>query len=180
MSVDATALLIGAPNQEEVAAAIRQAFHGTDVEVDTKDDDCFILRFVDPVCAPGPKDAKQRMMFVFPDYVHDYKNVYSGSRTVLSLGAFGGSVEIMNALAGRFGGFVRDYDNADWRQVEPTDGKGIDFPAEDRFRIAAVAAAGRKDGSVIASLVGDPEKFAAVYEAMTEYLAETAVPSAAP
>lgn len=183
MSDDTTALLVGAPNQEEVAAALRLAFPGTKVETERAiDDNMYRLYFVDPVCKPRPGDAKRRMMYVFHAYDSgDYRDVFDGTPTVCSLGAFGGSVRIMDALAKHFGGFVRDADNSSWRSLQAEEAKVLNYSPEDRLRITLASVAGPVAGAAIASLViDDAEKLEAVTHALADYAAETSVPAARP
>lgn len=182
MSVDTNALLIGSPNQEEIAAALRLAFPEIEVKTEAAyDDETFRVFFADPICKPGPRDAKHRMMFVLPSYEGDEcKNVFDGRGTWCSLGASGGSVQIMEALARHFGGFVRDKDDADWRHIAAEEGKEPNYTSEDRLRITLASVAGPKAGTAIANLINDPEKLTAVTQALVDYAAEISTPSATP
>lgn len=118
MGVDTKAILVSHPNHEEVAQAIKEIFgfdpevrigyHGPDGEPDY-----FTLVFPDP-----GDTSKVRQLSVFLK-TSDDRDVFDGPATHLMLSAWGQSVEICEALARKFGGFVCDNDSMDdWRVVD--------------------------------------------------------------
>lgn len=117
MSVNTKIILIGAPSAEQIAAELSAAF-GSLATVE----DCgmawemFRIFFPDPD-GHQPGEPEQRMMFVHPRYAEDdARRIYQGELTLCSIGAFGGSIKIADALVSKFGGFVceRDVDGV-WR-----------------------------------------------------------------
>lgn len=86
----------------------------------------------------------------------------------------------MEALASRFGGFVRNIDEADWRHVSAEDGKVPEYTAKDRLRIALESSVGSAAVAAFAPFMDDAGKLAAAARALTDYADEVSAPSITP
>ncbi len=171
MSIDTSAIVFGAPGAEEIAAAIRTAFN-VEVHVETDGDEFFRIRFSEPG-GGQPGQPSSRNMHVFPNMhtkTRDHKDIYTGEYTYCSLGCWGQSVEIMEAIASRFGGYVLDNDmHENWRKVEANPETAPELSDEDVLRIELADIAGPKFGTALAALVDEPEKLEKIMEAYSRY-----------
>lgn len=62
-------------------------------------------------------DPESRMLFICNNAC-DYTEVFPGVKTILSLGYWGSSVEIMRHVVGRFGGYILAADTGDdWKMM---------------------------------------------------------------
>jgi len=176
MGVDTKSILISNPNAAEIAQAITEAYGfepsirvGLDYE---EVPNYFILSF------PDTQDAgKSRQLHVFLKSP-DNADIFDGPATHCSLGMWGGSVDIMDMLASKFGGFVCDCDSiGDWRPVERVVGIGSDLPPltpEAELNLALARLIDAKPALEIRKLVKDREQFAKLMDVLDEYRARTA------
>lgn len=165
MGDDTKAILIGKSNIQEIAARLKAEFGGDVSVIDTSVGGMFVITLPDPK-GRIPGGAELRSMYVHTDIQSDYREVLSGPKTICSLGAFGGSVEIMEALAKHFGGFVCDRDSDDeWRFIDRSN-EPIELPMLDRFRIEIEKVVGASMAVHFAALDRDKiDKVIAVYAA---------------
>lgn len=175
MGVDTKSILISNPNAAEIAQAITEAYGfepsiriGLDYE---EIPNYFILSF------PDTQDAdKSRQLHVFLKSP-DYADVFDGPATHCSLGAWGGSVEIMDMLARKFGGFVCDSDfDGEWRPVDCVVADGVEPPPltpEAQLNLSLANLIDAKPALEIRKLVKDREQFAKLMEVLDEYRAKT-------
>jgi hypothetical protein len=176
MGVDTKAILIGQPSAVEIALVITEVY-GFDPEIrvglDRKEvPTYFILSF------PEPEDQKNgRQLHVFTE-TSDDSAVFDGPATHCTLGMWGSSIEIMEALARKFGGFVCDSDSVgDWRPVDrielaPGEQPPLTPEATLNLRLAKVIDA--KAALEIRKLVKNREQFAQLMDALADYRAQTA------
>lgn len=176
MGVDTKAILISNPNVAQIAQAITDAY-GVEPEIRTGWSDepnptHFILSFPD---TQKPTDPRQLHVFTESS---DYKEIFEGPSTQMILGAWGGSVEIMEMFARRFGGYVCDSDAVgDWRVVEIEQRPDIELPkltpeAELNLDLARIIDA--KAALEIRKITKDPEQFAKLIDALLAYRAKLA------
>ncbi len=140
MSINTNGILLGKISNVEIISALKEAFPNvTDFRTEFSDDDRFFkIIFAEPNSDKiGPSDASHRMLFVFNGHSSpDYTNVYSGERTILSLGYWGSSVEIIEALTTQFGGFIRKNDsNSEWELINSEPSNGYVLSARDRLEV---------------------------------------------
>lgn len=181
MGVDTKSILFGKPNAAEIAQAITEAF-GFEPEIRVGLDyeevpTYFILNF------PDTQDKKEpRRLNVHLGCESDYEDVYQGEATLCSLGMWGGSIEIMEALARKFGGFVCDSDSVgEWRpidRVENMDTPLAPLPPEAVLNLTLAKVIDPKAALEIRKLVKDREQFAKLMDALDVYRAQTADASA--
>lgn len=177
MGVDTKSILFGKPNAAEIAQAITEAF-GFEPDIrlgfgNDEDPTYFIMTF------PDTEDqTKARQLNVHLDCEGDYANVHEGKATLCSLGMWGGSIEIMEALARKFGGFVCDSDfDGDWRpvdRVENADASLAALPPEAVLNLTLAKVVAPKAALEIRTLVKDPEQFAKLMDALDVYRSQTA------
>ncbi len=175
MGVDTKSILFGKPNATEIAQAITEAF-GFEPEIRmafSDDPTYFIMNF------PDTQDNKEpRRLNVHLDCAGDYADVYQGDATLCSLGMWGGSIEIMEALAKKFGGFVCDSDSVgEWRpvdRVENTDPSVTSLPPEAVLNLTLAKVIDPQAAIEIRKLVKDREQFAKLMDALDVYRAQTA------
>jgi hypothetical protein len=171
MGVDTKSILIGNPGAAEVAQAIAEAYgHEPDIRLGV-DETHFVMVF--PDTQQGDKD---RQLHVFTNS-SDHEDVYDGPATHCNLGHWGGSVEIMEMLASKFGGFVCDSDSVgDWRPVDRVDQQDIGLPplsAEAELNLALAKSVDIRAALEIRKLVKNPEQFAKLMDALDTYRART-------
>jgi hypothetical protein len=175
VGVDTKSILFGKPNAAEIAQAITEAF-GFDPEVRmafNDDPTYFILNF------PDTQDKKEaRRLNVHLDCEGDYAHVHQGKATQCSLGMWGGSIEIMEALARKFGGFVCDCDSVgEWRpvdRVENSDAPLAPLPPEAVLNLTLAKVIDPQAALHIRKVVKDSEQFASLMDALDVYRAQTA------
>jgi len=177
MGVDTKAILFGNPNAEQIAQAITATF-GLDAVYRlafSNDPSYVIMNFPDPNHQKG--DDVRRLN------IHlgctDYSDVHDGSTTVCSLGCWGSSIQIMDALARKFGGFVYDSDSVGhWRAVAPMEA-GHDASVApspiDELNLVLSKAIAPAAAIEIRDLAKDPQQFSALMAALDTYRSKTAV-----
>lgn len=177
MSVSTQAILLGNPNAEEIAQAIKSIF-GFEVNyyVPLKDDPSFvIMTFPEP---NGNPKAEGRRLNVHFDSA-DFAEVNNSRATVVSLGCFGSAVEIVQSLAEKFGGFVCESDYVgDWRAVEPkidTEEEAFAQPLDpiDEFNLALCKSVDLAAVVAIRDVIRKPDQFQALMQALDDYRAAT-------
>lgn len=176
MGVDTKSILFGNPNAAEIAQTVTEAF-GFEPEIrlgfgNDEQPTYFILSF------PDTEDqSKPRQLHVFTE-TSDNKDVFDGPSTHCMLGMWGGSIEIMEALARKFGGFVCDSDSAgEWRpvdRVENADAPQAPLAPEAVLNLALAKTIDPKAAIEIRKLVKDREQFAKLMDALDVYRAQTA------
>lgn len=177
MGVDTKGILFGKPNAAEIAQAITEAF-GFEPEIRSglgyeEVPSYFILTF------PDTQDKKEsRQLHVHLDCEGDYANVYEGKATLCSFGLWGGSIEIMEALARKFGGFVCDSDCVgEWHPVdraENADAPQAPLAPEAVLNLTLARVIDPKAAIEIRKLVKDREQFAKLMDALDLYRSQTA------
>ena len=163
MGVDTKAILFGAPGPHEISAVLMEAFycevtiHNCSSNAPAYTYEMFALDFADPAIA-----GRDRRMFVHPHTKsQDFAHVFQGEHTACSLGCWGSSVQIMEALVSVFGGFVCDADTVDeWRLVEGSDQR--EWSTIDRLRADLAAALGNAGALPFIAIMDDPKKVEAV------------------
>ena len=176
MGVDTRALLVGGQNHIEIAEALA-SIYGCDpvIRSGVSWDEAqthFMITF------PVPGDETLRMMHVHLDYVQtedDDSKVYPHDEpgTLLSLGKWGHSVEIMEALCARFSGYVLDEDTG---SVAP---RFIDVSAEGaappplspaaEASIAIARILGPEQSAVMRAVLRDEDKVDAVIAILEKF-----------
>lgn len=184
MGVDTKAILVSNPNHEEVAQAITEAFGSvpeirTGVALRGEAPTHFILTFPDPV-----ETDKDRMLHVFTKTMSDYEDVYTGPATSAMLGMWGQSVQIMEALARKFGGFVCDSDfTGDWRVVDRVTEEGAAEPTPlapaDELNLALSRFLPAEQAIEIRKVSQNPHTLAQVMAAFDAYRARSEAAAAA-
>lgn len=173
MGVDTKAILIGSPKPQEIAAALRAEFGGEVSVIDTNVEDMHIVTLADPK-GRRPGDAELRSMAIHVGRFNDYPHVYSEPHTLCSLGAFGGSVTIMEALARWFGGFVLDADSNDyWRFIDRSHAL-VELPPLDRLRIEIEKIVGAKKAIPLVEIAHDRDAMGRIIDAYADHLGSTA------
>jgi hypothetical protein len=103
MPSDANAIVFGYKTAEEIAQAISSAFN-------TKTDIGYVLSMTDMVHIyfNQSSDGQKRTLYAFLNgkYNLAYRSTYSGEATLLSFLAWGDSVDILQAVLNRFGGYL--------------------------------------------------------------------------
>lgn len=184
MGISAKAILFGDISREQVAAVIREAFPvaANDIRMNFKDASGY-GNIVFPEPGPvGPRDATHRnLMFMPPNTVHDYEEIYSGTRTVLDLNAWGSSTEILTAILKRFGGFLLESDSkssddpANWVRFDaPKDGFEAANP-KDRLKIELAGSLPFALSTQLAALADDSQSLDKVLGALLKYKKEQAI-----
>ncbi|NTF18114.1 hypothetical protein G6L37_06825 [Agrobacterium rubi] len=176
MGVDTKSILISNPNAVEIAQAITEAY-GFEPSIRVgllheETPDFFILTF------PDTQDASKSRQLNVHLKSSDNEDVFDGPATQCSLGMWGGSIEIMDMLASKFGGFVCDSDCVgDWRAVDPVAEIGVDLPPLTPEAVLSLALSKLIDirpALVIRELAKDREQFAKLMTALDEYRSSTA------
>jgi hypothetical protein len=172
VGVDTKSILISNPSAALIAQAIAEAY-GQEPEIRLGVDDThFVMSF------PDTQDATQaRQLHVFTQS-SDSEDVFDGPATHCMLGMWGGSIEIMDMLARKFGGFVCDSDSVgDWRpvdRVEVADGELPPLSPEAVLNLALAKTIDVKAALEIRKLVKNREQFAALMAALDVYRTRTA------
>lgn len=176
MGVDTKGILISNPNAAEIAQAITEAYgHEPDIRIGLPGDEVptyFILSFPDT-----QKTQDKRQLHVFTK-CPDNPEVFDGPATHCSFGMWGGSVEIMDMLARKFGGFVCDCDSVgDWRpvdRVETAPGEQPPLTPEAELNLALAKLIDAKPALEIRNLVKNRDQFAKLMVVLDDYRAKTA------
>ncbi len=176
MGVDTKSILFGQPNAAEIAQTITEAFgFEPEIRVGFGNEEVptyFIMTFPDT-----QETDKGRQLNIHLDCASDYTDVYEGKATLCSLGMWGGSIEIMEALARKFGGFVCDSDSVgEWRpvdRVENTDAPQAPLAPEAVLNLTLAKVIDPKAALEIRKLVKDREQFAKLMDALDLYRAQT-------
>jgi hypothetical protein len=169
--------LFGKPNAAEIAQAITEAFgFEPEIRVGLEFEEVpsyFILSF------PDTQDKKEfRRLNVHLGCEGDYEDVYQGEATLCSLGFWGGSIEIMEALARKFGGFVCDSDSVgEWRPVDRVENAVAPEPPlspEAVLNLTLSKVIDPKAALEIRKVIKDPDQFAKLMDALDLYRSQTA------
>jgi hypothetical protein len=184
MGVSAKAILFGDISREQVAAVIREAFPVTasDMRMDFRNDDGYgNIIFPDPGPVAAGDATHRKLFFMAANTVHDYEEVYSGTRTTIDLSAWGSSTEILTAVLQRFGGFLlksdakssSDPDN--WERFDaPRDGFEAANP-KDRLKIELAGSLPFALSTQLAALADDSQSLDKVLAAFLKYKKEQAI-----
>ena len=175
MGVDTKSILVSNPNATEIAQAITEAYgHEPDIRVGLAYEEVptyFILTF------PDTQDKKKDRQLHVHTKLSDNAEILDGPATHCSLGMWGGSIEIMETLARKFGGFVCDSDSVgDWRpvdRVETTPGEVPPLSPEAELNLALAKLIDPKPALEIRKLVRDREQFAKLMAVLDDYRAKT-------
>lgn len=174
MSVDTKVILFGNPNAEEIAQVIKATygFEPTYRLAFNDDPSYVIMNFPEP---NADKKAETRRLNIHFG-ISDHADVYDGPATQCSLGCWGSSIGIMEALARKFGGFVCDSDSVgEWRPIsrEASDTAAEVVVAEiapiDELNLALSKALATAAAIQIREVAKDPVQFAALMSALDDY-----------
>jgi hypothetical protein len=175
VGVDTKAILLGNPNAAEIAQVISDVFgFEPDMRIGLDHEEVptyFILTFPDT-----QEKGRDRRLNIHLN-CDDYREVHGGAATVCSLGLWGGFVEIMEALASKFGGYICDSDFVgDWRVVERVDDnqpvKSLS-PAE-KLNLTLSKVIDPKAAVELRKVLNNPGQFGKLMDALDVYRAELA------
>jgi hypothetical protein len=177
MGADAKAILFGKVSHEEIAAVISATFPETvgAFTTDVKEADRYvILRFPEP--NPTSGSAKLRQLFIFDgSKTPDDSDVYDGTRTLLNLGVWGSSTEILKAVTAQFGGYLITNDSdstVTWEAVASPSRAFEGAEPKDRLRIALARHLPVKIANELSRLADDEGALDKTLEAYATYKKE--------
>jgi hypothetical protein len=180
MGADAKAILFGKVSHEEIAAVISATFPETigAFTADVKEADRFvILRFPEP--NPTSGSAKLRQMFIFDgSKTPDDSDIYDGTRTLVNVGVWGSSTEIMKAITAQFGGYLITNDSdstVTWEAIAAPSRAFEGAEPKDRLRIALARHLPVKIANELSKLADDEGALDKTLEAYATYKKEQSI-----